>query len=209
MTGLITKDLFASQKYMMTFLAIGGMWLLIFYKQPFITFFAAIMIVLVSMLPIFCMKSEHDYDWNMFVACTNVKREKIVASRYAVYLIYLLGGMLLIQSVCLMIAFMIENMDYNLAWQLEVWFGIICTLLASVMIPCIYKFGYDKTGKIMVACWAVVAAIILIPSYLNIQMEINIEVGVMPMLIGAAVALAALAASYFVSLSIYKKKYIG
>jgi uncharacterized BrkB/YihY/UPF0761 family membrane protein len=105
-----------------------------------------------------------------------------------------------------MIAFMIENMDYTMAWQLEVWFGIISTLLVSVMIPCIYKFGYDKTTKIMAACWGVVAAIILIPSYMNIQLELNIDTGYMPMVIGAVVALAALAASYFVSLNIFKNK---
>lgn len=173
---------------------------------------AAIMPITVigmSTLIVPSMRAEKEKDWNKFELTMPINRREIVASKYILYLLLCLMGLILgaIVNVCGMVFSQLSSFD-NIDIYLYISM-IIALVSGSVLIPLVYKLGVDKSETLSLVCYSIPIAI-LVGLLLYLKERIHTLEIISHLRIWLILILVAMFVIFFISgvisYKIYKKK---
>lgn len=173
---------------------------------------AAIMPITVigmSTLIVPSMRAEKEKDWNKFELTMPINRREIVASKYILYLLLCLMGLILgaIVNVCGMVFSQLSSFD-NIDIYLYISM-IIALVSGSVLIPLVYKLGVDKSETLSLVCYSIPIAI-LVGLLLYLKERIHTLETISHLRIWLILILVAMFVIFFISgvisYKIYKKK---
>lgn len=173
---------------------------------------AAIMPITVigmSTLIVPSMRAEKEKDWNKFELTMPINRREIVASKYILYLLLCLMGLILgaIVNVCGMVFSQLSSFD-NIDIYLYISM-IIALVSGSILIPLVYKLGVDKSETLSLVCYSIPIAI-LVGLLLYLKERIHTLEIISHLRIWLILILVAMFVIFFISgvisYKIYKKK---
>lgn len=213
MKGLLLKDIFTLRKQF----SILGL-LLIFYGIW--GYFVGNFVFLSTFMPfIFTMMvlTSFSYDdaskWTGFALSLPVSRKCLVLSKYVLTLILAFIGVILSLAFSYLLVFISREPVTKEILLSSLVSSFLCLLFSSTMIPLVFKFGTEKSRTAMFSI--IMIPLILFYGASKIGLFDNLE-KITPQqqamlekflpAIFIAVALAALAISFFISLQIVKKK---
>lgn len=212
MKGLVLNHYFSVKKSIsfgigLTIVIVAGMYLT---KNQTIINMATLLPFLLIVPPAFEV-SQHDdkSGWNKFVAVLPIKKRTFVQSHYLLFLILLGGGALVTFTLFLIGNLIIAPMSLELFFTyLMRGLGITCCL-ATMQYPLLIKLGVEKAGMIMaISIGFGLGSFFLITylTYLLIGHVENINFGTASSVIYLAISIVLFIISYFVTVSIYRKK---
>ncbi len=208
MKGLLYKDFYCLKQNMKYIFAILLLYGFIFIPQGNSSILGAVVIIF-PMLVITTLSYDHAGKWDRFALTMPVTRKMLVRSKYILFLIMLLFGMLigavfsaaglLFRQDFDIMEIMVEIMAVAVA---ALWFGII-------LLPLIYKFGVERARLFLLLLFALLGGGMMafvsiaknapLPSFTPQQSALIIGIFL-------AASIAAYAVSYLVSVKIYQKK---
>lgn len=217
MKGLLKKDFCLLSRYMRFIVVYMGAMIVLFglTSQNAAGGFASAMSVLCIILPIYTittMSLDETSKWDSLAVAFPLKRSQIVGSKY-VLAIVMLGIGVAGGAICTGILALFHAGSEILA-NLTVLLVLLCynTLMLSVLIPLVFKFGGEKSRFIMMGVY-MVPTFVVVFLFSRFGKNINFEAiaqdrNLCILLLGGAVLVAVVAyvISYFVSLNIYKRK---
>ncbi|MCI9625882.1 MAG: ABC-2 transporter permease [Clostridia bacterium] len=208
MKGLLYKDFYCLKQNMKYIFAILLLYGFIFIPQGNSSILGAVVIIF-PMLVITTLSYDHAGKWDRFALTMPVTRKMLVRSKYILFLIMLLFGMLigavfsaaglLFRQDFDIMEIMVEIMAVAVA---ALWFGII-------LLPLIYKFGVERARLFLLLLFALLGGGMMafvsiaknapLPAFTPQQSALIIGIFL-------ASSIAAYAVSYLVSVKIYQKK---
>lgn len=217
MKGLLKKDFCLLSRYLRFILIYMGAMVVLFgmTSENAVSGFASAMSVLCIILPIYTittMSLDETSKWDSLAVAFPLKRSQIVGSKYVLAL-SMLGVGVAGGAVCAgVLALLYAGSD---VWvNLTVLLVLLCynTLMLSVLIPLVFKFGGEKSRFIMLGVYMVPTFLVV---FLFSRFGKNLDFGALAqdtafcaiLLVGAVLlAAASYGISYFISLKIYNKK---
>ena len=213
MSGLVIKDLLVLRRSAKTYVVVlaiygamtlSGMW------TP--NFFAAIMAVMVMMLPINAFSWDNYTKWDDFCLALPVSRKQVVGARYWV-VTAALGAAFVLSLLMGVALWAVGQLDDPLGYLVSVAGAVLGgSVMNGVTLPIIYKVGPEKGRVAMFGTFGVIfAAVFLLGkggvfhgiAQLPEPSRAQLGVGVGMMLAGSLIALAV---SFAVSCRIYGRK---
>ena len=213
MIGLMWKDLLCLRKSLATYVIV-----IVFYALTTlaglwdINAMAAVLAILVSVLPYSCFSYDHAAKWDRYGLALPVSRAQTVLARYLVVVMLLVLAMVLVGLIGAAAALFGDGVDwttYGFTAAVVLAMGIF---LNAVLLPLIYRFGAERARILFfVVLGGAVAVGISLVNIADRLFDIDGLLAAMPPVwLPVAVVLAAgaalLAASYFVSLHIYSSR---
>lgn len=203
MIGLLVKDLLNLKTNLKTYLI-----LLIFYiilsitsKNP--SMFGGMVTLVSAMMPITAMSFDERSKWDGYALTMPLSRKSLVLNKYLLCFIFVLTAFVL---TALFNSFFTEmSLEENILTN----FGVLSVgiLYMSVILPILFKWGVEK-GRILMMLVLVAPVgimLLLINSGIAIP-ELNETIIKTGFYFLIAISLIVFVISYFISLSIYKKK---
>lgn len=208
MKGLLIKDFLLLKKTGRIFAMLLGLYLIMTIFMN--TDMGPLMVFLCGMLSISTFAYDEQAKWDSYALTMPVSKRDLVLSKYVIAIILCFIGA--VAGAILSVASSLDAPFIN-------WTGILMTsgialcasyLFNSLALPLLYKFGAEKTRVVLLACYAVPligASLVLNElekssgSLLRLQPLLNLGAILLPF-----VTIAALFASYLLSLRIYNKK---
>ncbi len=201
MIGLILKDSLNLKRHLKLYLILVAFYFILGIANKDFAMFGSMIAMMAVILPVTSMAYDEKNNWDRYALTMPVSRRDLVISRYILSFIFLIFAFIL--SMLLSLIFksgsFIEGVLVNTGILL---FGII---IMSVIFPILFKYGVEK-GRIfmMIVLFAPTAAIMLL-SKLGFKLPEK-ETAEALLYLLPIIALAAAAASIFISVSIYRKK---
>ena len=216
MMGFVYKDFLVMRKqlrYYLVFLVIyGGLSAL--GTMPY-----SVLAGLVVLIPMIVPMSSFSYDdlarWDKFAAATPAGRRGVVAGKYVLFLLTLVCSTVVIAGVLL--AMGTAGLIVPDTWWEPMLAVLTCAslvmLLNSIILPLLFKFGAEKSRTISLVLFAAIFGGMLLLALMRSRPAETFHaldwlrglLNWMP-LWTALLGVAALAASYFLSLRIYARK---
>lgn len=210
MIGLILKDFLTIKKtliYMVVVLLIFGGVYSSLDNSYFVAFFISIMMVSIV---ISTMSYDEFYHWERYAVTLPLSRRQIVGAKYiSALLLFVLGT-----GIALAVGVTVPTLHGRFVELVDIVFICCAPMLGivgtAVVIPCYYRFGVQESRIVMMALYGVPSLLLVI--VLKIAPELfenvtGIHIHPVALVAGiAAVVLAALAASFFVSVRIVERK---
>lgn len=149
MKGFLLKDLLLLKGYVRSYLLFLIVFGLISFKDP--TF--NLILILPTLSVMLCMSTfnfDEKYNWNTYAVTLPISKKNIVLSKY-IFSIILLIVFSLIALLVSYVFSLINGSSFILTTELVNILGSIIgiTLVLSIMIPFIYKFGSEKGRTII------------------------------------------------------------
>ena len=213
MFGFVCKDFFVGRKntlYYFGFLVIYGV-LSAAGVFPY-SILAGIVAMVGLMLPMSSFAYDDQARWEKFAAATPAGRRGVVQGKYLFTLLVTLAASVL-SGALLTALYLLGKTDAEVWWEPLAVVGA-CTcftlLLDSIFLPFLLKFGSEKARMLSMLVFAAVFGGMALLAFLvergfHFPTPSPAFVTLVPFLMAAATA-AALAASYAVSLGLYRKK---
>ncbi len=217
MKGLLKKDFCLLSRYLRFILIYMGAMVVLFgvTSDSAVSGFASAMSILCVILPIYTvttMSLDETNKWDSLAVAFPIKRSQIVGSKYILAL-SMLGVGVAGGAICAGVLSLLHAGSEVWA-NLTVLLVLLCynTLMLSVLIPLVFKFGAEKSRFIMMGVYMVPTILVV---FLFSKFGRNFDLGALAqnttlcaLLLAGAVLLAAAAygISYFISLNIYNKK---
>ncbi len=217
MKGLLKKDFCLLSRYM-RFILIYMVAMVVLFgmtSENAVSGFASAMSVLCIILPIYTittMSLDETSKWDSLAIAFPLRRSQIVGSKYILAIIMLgigvAGG-----AVCTGVLALFHA-GAEVWANLTVLLVLLCynTLMLSVLIPLVFKFGGEKSRFIMMGVY-MVPTFLVVFLFSRFGKNLNFEAMAQDtmlcaFLLGGAVLIAVTAyvISYFISLNIYKRK---
>nr|WP_122011704.1 ABC-2 transporter permease [Maliibacterium massiliense] len=211
MTGLLLKDLYNLRKSLRTIGLLIVVYAAIFIHQG-VDFLQPLLILLCSMMVITSFSYDSQCKWDGYAMAMPLSRGQMVGAKYLLLLFFcLLGG-----AAALGVGALSGALGQPVNWPEQLTFValLLCVaiIFSSIALPLLYKFGAERARLLLVMCYLLpIAAIMLLgkilPAYvleaLHGPMDyINQNI---TWLLPAASAVA-LAISYACALAIFRKK---
>lgn len=210
MTGLIIKDFLTIKKtliYMIVILLIFGGVYSSLDNSYFVSFFISIMMVSIILST---MSYDEFYHWDRYAAILPLSRRQMVGAKYlSALLLFALGT-----GIALMVGITVPTLHGRFVELADIaviscapMVGILGT---AVVIPCYYRFGVQESRMVMLALYGIPSLLLVVllkfaPELFQNIDKIHINPAVIVIGLVAAVT-AALAASFFISVSIVERK---
>ncbi|PWL46707.1 MAG: hypothetical protein DBY45_02255 [Clostridiales bacterium] len=217
MKGLLKKDFCLLSRYMRFIVIYMGAMIVLFAmtSQSAVSGFASAMSVLCIILPIYTittMSLDETSKWDSLAIAMPLRRSQIVGSKYILAIVMLGIGVTGGAVCCGILA--LFHADAEVWANLTVLLVLLCynTLMLSILIPLVFKFGGEKSRFIMMGVYMVPTFIVVFLFSRfgkNLDFEsVAQDATVCALLLGGAViiAIAAYIISYFISLGIYRRK---
>lgn len=209
MKGLLMKDIILLRPQLKIYLIILVFWFLIAMWNGQPGFFGGLMAMFALMIPMTTVAYDDNCKWPAFALTAPVSRFKLVLSKYV-----LLFMTMLVLSVIIFIGSLVMGEDVSGSFFLTVAMFPFGMIMASVLLPIIFKFGVEKGRFAFLAFIAfVVAAVVAGGRKLaTLTEDGNIAGSLLSMnrgmIIGAVVLVTAAVAviSIVLSKNIYDKK---
>ena len=199
MTGLLLKDLMNFRRQWKIYLLIVSVWIALCMRQETADFLGGMMAMLTVMLPINAIAYDEKAHWDGYALTMPFARRDLVTAKYLLLLPILCVSLLLPLGLGLIMGESLSQLLGALAAS-----SSVALILAAITLPLLLKFGVEK-GRLMLM--AAVMLGVFLPS-LAVQKADDLEALSFlnqPWLLLPA-ALAAIAASYSISVKIYEKK---
>lgn len=213
MFGFVCKDFFVGRKnilYYFGFLVIYGA-LSIAGVFPY-SVLAGLVALVGLMLPMSSFAYDDQARWEKFAAATPAGRRGVVQGKYLYALLCTAGAAVLV-AVILTAMSLLGAVDTEVWWEpLAVVGACVCVtlLLDSVFLPFLLKYGSEKARMLSMMVFAVVFGSMALLAWLTEHgwhfPAPSPGLAVLAPALLAAVTVAALAASYGIALSVYRKK---
>lgn len=215
MKGLIIKDFIILKKTMKMFLIISVLYFFIAISTDDPYFFTSMMTVLLAITTISLFSYDNMAKWDVYALTMPIDRRKIIEARYLTMLLLTLTGAAVSTVMTAVISLYSKN-DLSAQNFINIGYASLAIILImSIMIPFVIKMGVERARLIFVTVYIVPLILItllkrmvekqslVIPDWLGNAAEVvikNINI------VGPVTVLLALLVSYYISLSIYKKK---
>lgn len=208
MKGLLYKDFYCLKQNMKYIFAILLLYGFIFIPQGNNGIMGAVVIIF-PMLVITTLSYDYAGKWDRFALTMPITRKMLVRSKYILFLLMLLFGMLV--GAVFSAAGMLFHQNFNaIETGLELgavsltalWFG-------TVLLPLIYRFGVERARLFLVLLFALCGGSIMafISLSKNISLPSPTTQQLMPFMgVFLIISIAAYAVSYLISVKIYQKK---
>lgn len=170
MKGLLRKDFYVVRKNLLLMglmFAIAGGFIAAITSPWILAILGAVMLGSVSVATIISDKSAQ---WDRFSASLPVAGRTVVSSKYLLYGLLSLAGLLLGTALAALLCLVLRSWDTELLWfQISV--GITVSLLSgSISIPCGLHFAEEQATVAMMLSYAVTSAvfvgIVVVPAVL-------------------------------------------
>lgn len=213
MFGFVCKDFLVGRKnilYYFGFLVIYGV-LSIMGVFPY-SVLAGLVALVGLMLPMSSFAYDDQARWEKFAAATPAGRRGIVQGKYLFALLCTAAAAVLVGAILTVMA-LLGTVETEIWWEpLAVVAACACAtlLLDSIFLPFLLKFGSEKARMLSMLVFAAVFGGMALLAFLtergwHLPNLPPVFVPLAPILLAAATA-AALAASYALSLGLYRKK---
>lgn len=215
MKGLIIKDFIILKKTMKMFLIISVLYFFIAISTDDPYFFTSMLTVLLAITTISLFSYDNMAKWDVYALTMPIDRRKIIEARYLTMLLLTLTGAAVSTVMTAVISLYSKN-DLSAQNFINIGYASLAIILImSIMIPFVIKMGVERARLIFVTVYIVPLILItllkrmvekqslVIPDWLGNAAEVvikNINI------VGPVTVLLALLVSYYISLSIYKKK---
>lgn len=159
MKGLLRKDFYVVRKNLLLMglmFAIAGGFIAAITSPWILAILGAVMLGSVSVSTIISDKSAQ---WDRFSASLPVAGRTVVSSKYLLYGLLSLAGLLLGTALAALLCLVLRSWDTELLWfQISV--GITVSLLSgSISIPCGLRFAEEQATVAMMLSYAVTSAV--------------------------------------------------
>lgn len=206
MKGLILKDLYNLRKYsIMVFviLAFNGMLMFMMDSVHFLCSFITLMLAATAF-------NSFAYDiqckWDEYALSMPITKKDIVKSKYILALLFILFGTVL--SIFIGLLRNIFKQTNNIADTLTASYTIfvIAALFVCLLLPLVYKFGFERSRVIIIAIMGIPIAAVLVIIQTGVQIALDEKLihtllGFSPLLLIVSILL-----SFVVSYTVYRNK---
>lgn len=214
MTGLIRNNIYAalaSAKWIAAAFVVFGIAVGIFDNRTLLIVFSLVSMVGFSLNSMASLRKENTSKWNKHKLTAPLRRKDIVKSYYISQLLWTLAGVIL-ASMVMGLSFLIHGFLFDCKTDIATVFtaGISISLLAGAgFFPLFYLGGEERHEAVLVISLVASVGFFAGLVYL-INLAFDFQMGSLWILLSmaAALAVAALAftLSYFISVSIFRKK---
>ncbi len=200
MKGLMLKDIINLKQSSVVFVLVVGVWLFLSIMNGDPSFFCGVTMLMATLMPITAISYDEKANWNKYALTMPVSRFLLVLSKYTLSLLFTLSSGVLATIVCYFI-----TGDINESLKLAIIFASLGMMMASVILPFIFKYGAEKGRLIMMAVIFIPIILIFLIQKSGIPMP---DESTFEMLINLApvIALFVMLISVFISKSIIEKK---
>lgn len=169
MKGLLRKDLYNMQKYLLSLLpllAVYGAIALLGNNAYFAGGSAALIGVIAS---IASFSYDKECNWDPYACCLPISRRQQVSARFLLVLLFMLMGMLMSAALSLLFCLLRGG---NLADLLlgAVGSGVAGLMLVVLILPAIYRFGVERARLLLVLVGGVFAMPFALSSLIQPEM---------------------------------------
>lgn len=201
MKALILKDLFCLRSQAKSVLIVLAVWLVISVATANGSFFSALSVIYVILLPMMYMSFDERSHWDSRALTMPVTRAQVVLGRYAVAL---LMGLAMLALGCVVTLAM--DGPGNLGFCFG--FFLAGVLLLSIGMPLLIKLGVEKARVAITLFYIIPFVLLLAAEKLGLDWEelASALPDIPPLALLAALSAAALAASVLISIALYSKK---
>lgn len=209
MAGLILKDMYSLNKNIKQYGISSALFIFIAVSMNSSIYFVYMVMLMATMLIFTALTNDEMSKWDKYALTMPVARGEIVLSKYVLFIILILSGMIFSSIVGIVMTSLLSFESIKTILTASISGGGVSCLLFSIMLPIVFKFGVEKGRILLIAVMAIPAFLLaggakLIEKF-NIQMPTFGQVK--PYLyFTPAIILLLLFISYKVSLSIYEKK---
>ena len=208
MKGLLYKDFYCLKQNMKYIFAILLLYGFIFIPQGNSGILGAVVIIF-PMLVITTLSYDHAGKWDRFALTMPVTRKMLVRSKYILFLMMLLFGMLI--GAVFSAAGLLFRQDFDV---MEIGMEIMAVAVAAlwfgiILLPLIYRFGVERARLFLLLLFALLGGGMMafvsiaknapLPDFTPQQSALIIGIFL-------ASSIAAYAVSYLISVKIYQKK---
>jgi hypothetical protein len=200
MKGLLLKDILNLKQQGKIYLLIVGIWLVIGAANRDSVFFGGVMMILTVLVPISALAYDDKAKWDKYALTMPISKTDLVLSKYILMLACAIAGAFISEIVSVVI-----TKDVRASLTTTMVFMSTGIILASIVLPIIFKFGTEKGRLIMLVVGLLPTVAVMLLPKLGVDMpeEKTIE-NMIPFLPFAAIAVTAV--SVFVSRMIYDRK---
>ena len=184
MKGLLLKDLYIIRSglfiLLLTFIFIGtGM---AFVISPWVLI--VIFTVTLSFQSAVTIQTDKSSQWDKFSVTLPVPRKQIVSSKYVMYFLLSLAGLVIGAAISTICALLQNNFDAAPLLMYSNLAVIVSMLPGSISIPCSFWFDEEKSmvGTIlsyMVTSGIIVGTVLILNQYIKLQDHISMVIGVL------------------------------
>lgn len=208
MKGLLYKDFYCLKQNMKYIFAILLLYGFIFIPQGN-NGIMGVVVIIFPMLVITTLSYDHAGKWDRFALTMPITRKMLVRSKYILFLIMLLFGMLI--GVIFSAAGILFGKNFDvMEIMVEIMAVAVAALwLGAVLLPLIYRFGVERARLFLMLLFVLLGSGIMI--FVSIAKKAslpNFTPQQLALIIGVFLAssIAAYALSYLISVKIYQKK---
>ena len=173
MIGLLLKDFYTLRQYLKTMAFMFVFFALISsgLDNP-AAFFEGFIILMSMMMTITTFSYDALAKWDRYALSMPVTRKEIVAAKYLISVILGLGGAIIAFLISLAVLKFKPVEGFGLTEHLYSTLGIIGIALcfSAILLPLIFKFGVEKCRFLLMAIFAVPAAVMVALSKMGVSM---------------------------------------
>jgi len=205
MKGLIVKDLFNLKKYSKSVMLILAFYMLYAVMMDSSMFMAGMIIMLTTMMSITSFSYDDLAKWDKYALSFPITRKEMVLSKYLLALLLSIVGVIIAFAASLLISKIKTPVDMNELLVVSYVLLIVALVFISILLPLIYKFGVEKSRVLIIAVFAVPAAIFFVLTNAGFQMPTESQLMIL-LQFSPIILLVILFISFYVSVNIYKSK---
>lgn len=210
MKGLILKDFYTLRRNSRFLIAYLIFLIVISASSDNISFFAGMLVSMITMLSISTFSWDEYCGWNKYALTIPVSRKQIVMAKYAVLWILVLGG----SAIGFLLIWISRMVNPEIDMKMAVIVLGLCSLagavMASITIPLIYRWGTEKSRLAMLMIFAAPTALVyFLGHFIDAPSEEALIGYLMTMLkCTPFLCIAVVCFSFVVSVRIFEKKEI-
>ena len=210
MKGLLLKDFYMAMKYCRAYVVIAVVFsLLSIWGNT--SFLLAYPVLLASVIPVNLISYDEKSRWSSYSGVFPYSRQQLVSVKYLMALIFLAFAIVLVLIGQIARMLLNNTFDVNVVLSLVALLPAMGILAPSLMLPAIFKFGAEK-GRVVFyviicgfcAAFGVLGAIGEEADLANLMT--SMQSWLIPVITSVSVVL--LAASWLLSIKVYRKKEI-
>lgn len=171
MKGLLRKDIYNMQKYLLSLLpllVVYGTIALLGNNAFFASGSAALICVIAS---IASFSYDKECNWEPYACCLPVSRRQQVSARFLLVLLFMLAGMLLAAATSLLF-FLLRGGDLAELLSGVAGSGVGGLLLVMLILPPIYRFGVERARLLLLLVGGVLGMLL---AWASLQPEMVVQ----------------------------------
>lgn len=202
MSGLLLKDIIGLRGYWRIVVPLVVIFSVAGVGTGELALITPSMLLLCAMMPLSAVAIDDQAKWDAYCCCLPLPRRVTVGSKYLLCLL-MIGGALVLTAVLGLLISLRRAPDWAGIVLSTGTMACIATVMISIMIPLLYRFGTEKARLIMMGVFMVGML-----AFIQMDWLLDVLAGLegVPLWLAPIAAAGVLVASYFISLSIYTKK---